>query len=521
MSEIVVPDDLEWNEAFERAYSLMEDSRQHLFVTGKAGTGKSTLLAHFRKNTEKKVAFLAPTGVAAVHIQGETIHSFFGFQPDITVEKVRNHYTRVNRGDLYEQLDAILIDEVSMVRADLLDCIDVFLQMHGPEEGQPFGGLQMIFIGDLYQLPPVVTSEEKEHFESVYDSPYFFDSRVLDRVDLEMVELQNVYRQTDEAFVDLLNAVRKRTLTEEQLDILDRQIDTDFSPDPEEMYVHLTPTNARASRINRRQLDKLEGETETFRGEREGEFEVRSLPAEEELVLKEGAQVMMVKNDSEDRWVNGTIGRILSFDRGEDHIRVQLENGTNADVTPVTWDMYRFRYDAEAGDLVSETIGSYTQYPMTLAWAVTIHKSQGKTHEKVVIDYERGMFAHGQTYVALSRCTSLDGLVLKKPIREKHIFTDWRIQQFLTDYRYRRANKKMPVNEKKERIEAALEQDRDLHLIYLKSDDTRSERRVTPREVGTMEYRGHSFEGIRGYCHRREAERVFNLEKILQLTVLE
>ncbi len=517
----MIPEDLELNDRFQRALEVMDETDRNVFVTGKAGTGKSTLLSYFRRVTEKDVTFLAPTGVAAVNIRGQTIHSFFGFRPDITVEKVKNEFTDRDRDGLFKQLDAILIDEISMVRADLMDCVDELLRMHGPQPGVPFGGLQMIFIGDLYQLPPVVSSEEKEHFEAVYDSPYFFDSRVSEEMDLEMVELEKVYRQTDDDFVDLLNAVRKRTVTDEHLEMLKACEQPDFDPDPEQMYVHLTPTNRKATEINRRQLSRLDGEKRTFRGNRSGDFDVSALPTDEQLVLKENAQVMMVNNDSERRWINGTIGRVRGFDDDGEVIRVELERGTEVEVEPYSWEMYRFHYDPEADRLVTETVGSFTQFPMTLAWAVTIHKSQGKTYERVVLDYDRGMFAHGQTYVALSRCTSLDGLVLKKPVEKKHIFTDWRIQKFLTDFRYRRANERMPVEEKKERIAAAIDQGRDLHMVYLKSDDTRSERTVTPEEVGTMQYRGHSFEGLSGYCHKRQAERVFNVEKILQLTVQE
>jgi ATP-dependent exoDNAse (exonuclease V) alpha subunit len=515
----MLPDDLEFNEQFDEAFRTIDDTDQNVFVTGRAGTGKSTLLEYVRQNTGKDIAFLAPTGVAAVNIRGQTIHSFFGFRPDITVQKVREEFQDRDRDGLFEELEAILIDEISMVRADLMDCMDEFLRMHGPQPDQPFGGIQMIFIGDLYQLPPVVTSDEKKHFESMYDSPYFFDSRVFDEMDVKLVELQKVYRQTDGDFIELLNAVRKRTLTDEHLEQLNERLDPDFEPDPDEMYVHLTPTNSKASEINRRQLSRLSGNTYTFHGNRSGDFDEGALPTAQTLELKEEAQVMMVNNDSQGRWVNGTIGRVQSFDPEEEQIRVELETGGCVDVEPYSWEMYEFSYDEQQNALVSEVVGSFKQYPMTLAWAVTIHKSQGKTYDRVVIDYDRGMFAHGQTYVALSRCTSLDGLVLKKPIEEKHVFTDWRIQKFLTDYRYARANREMPVEEKKERIRAAIKNDHDLHLVYLKSDDTRSERRITPEQVGEMEYRGHPFEGVEGYCHKREAERVFNLEKILQLTV--
>ncbi len=518
----MLPEDLELNPSFKNAFEAMDETDQHLFVTGKAGTGKSTLLWYFRNHTDKTVAYLAPTGVAAVNIQGETIHSFFGFRPDITVKKVRENFQDRDRDGLFEELDAILIDEISMVRADLLDCVNELLKMHGPEPGTPFGGIQMILIGDLYQLPPVVTSDEKDHFESVYDSPYFFDSRVMEEMDLKMIELQKVYRQTDSDFLDLLNAVRKRTVSDEHLERLRDRVQPEFDPEPDEMYIHLTPTNSKAQRINQTQLDKLEGDEKTFSGTRKGDFDEGALPTREELTLKEGAQVMMVNNDSDRRWVNGTIGRIVGFDQEEGKVLVQvrLEEGSVVDVEPYEWEMYQFTYDPEAGTLVSETIGSFEQYPLTLAWAITIHKSQGKTYDRVIIDYDRGMFAHGQAYVALSRCTTLDGLVLKKPVEEKHIFTDWRIQKFLTDTRYLRANQKMPVEEKQQRISAAIENDQDLHLVYLKSNDTRSERRVTPEEVGEMSYQGHPFDGLKGYCHKRDAERVFNLEKILQLSVV-
>src|SRR5271157_1490747 len=303
------------NPEFHKALEVMEHSNRHVFITGKAGTGKSTLLDYFRQTTRKEVAVLAPTGVAALNVQGQTIHSFFGFKPSITPEKVRK--VSGQDGDLYRQFDTIIIDEVSMVRADLLDCVEKFLRLNGPRKKQWFGGVQMVFIGDLYQLPPVVTTSEREIFTHRYETPYFFSAQVFNEptFDMEFIELEKVYRQTDEDFIALLNSIRNRTCTDGDLQRLNERLNPAFVPPEDTFHVTLTSTNDLATARNLERLASLPGPLIQYASVVTGAFDRSSLPAEETLQLKEGAQVMLVNNDKEGRWVNGSIGRIAGLEK--------------------------------------------------------------------------------------------------------------------------------------------------------------------------------------------------------------
>ena len=424
---------IELNERFCQAQDLLERSNRNVFITGKAGTGKSTLLKWFRQTTTKKVAVLAPTGVAALNVKGQTIHSFFGFKPDITPDKIRKRKT--SRQSVYQVVEAIIIDEVSMVRADLLDCVDRFMRLNGPRPGEPFGGVQMIFFGDLYQLPPVITGEEKKVFDTLYETPYFYSARAFVDFEVDILELEKVYRQREQEFLDILNAIRNNSVTNGELAKLNVRYNPKTAASPGEGYICLTTTNAAAGAINNDRLDSLPGHTQCFKAVIEGKFGREYYPTSVDLELKAGAQVMLLNNDFQGRWVNGSIGRIISIDPGDDSgdyvIRVELNEGQTVNVTRHTWEIYRFY--VEDRQLLSESVGSFTQYPMMLAWAVTIHKSQGKTFDKVVVDIGNGAFACGQTYVALSRCTTLDGLILKKPILPRHIMTDRRIESFMPE----------------------------------------------------------------------------------------
>ncbi len=425
---------VELNDEFLRAIQVLEYSKDHVFITGKAGTGKSTLLQYFREHTTKNVAILAPTGVAAVNIQGQTVHAFFRFKPDITPERVAQIRLRREDRELFEALDAVLIDEISMLRADVLDCIDCFLRRFGKNPKKAFGGIQMIMIGDLFQLPPVVTRGEEHVFREVYASPYFFDSKVFQNFSPEYIDLEKIYRQQDDAFIELLNALRHDQLTDDHLSRLNERCRPDFFPQDDDFYVYLTTTNAIADRINQEQLRRLEGDSFSFQGRVEGKFEERTLPTKEFLELKSGAQVMLLNNDPSGQWVNGSIGKVLSVAEdlsATDIVEIELEDRRIVEVGPFTWEMFRFRYNEETRRLESEPTGSFVQYPLRLAWAVTIHKSQGKTFSKVILDIGQGAFAHGQTYVALSRCTRLEGIVLKRPIRQKDIIVDLRVVHFI------------------------------------------------------------------------------------------
>jgi ATP-dependent exoDNAse (exonuclease V) alpha subunit len=412
------------------ALTLFEATRQHVFLTGRAGTGKSTLLQHFRDTTRKRLAVLAPTGVAAVNVQGQTIHSFFGFGPGITPEKARRQATA--KKQLYRNLQAIVIDEISMVRADLLDCIDTFLRLNGPRTGEPFGGVQMILIGDLYQLPPVVQADEEELFVTHYASPFFFDAKVLQQAPFDVVQLTKVYRQRDADFVDLLDAVRTATLDSQQLAALNARCNADLTGIDREQYVGLVTTNAMADRINALHLDRIDHPAYAFTGTVSGTFNRPQLPTDETLTLKADARIMMLNNEARGKWVNGTLGHVAAIEDRDDaiSIRVELESGYTGKIQPFTWESIRYLFNPRTQQIESEVVGSFTQYRLRLAWGSTIHKAQGKTFDRVVVDLGRGTFAPGQAYVALSRCRSLEGLVLRKPLRPEYVQIDPRVQAF-------------------------------------------------------------------------------------------
>lgn len=512
---------IELNEQFKKAIDLMENTDKNIFITGKAGTGKSTLLNYFRSITRKKVVVLAPTGVSALNIGGETIHSFFGFKPNITIQNINRLSPKKRK--LYEELDTIVIDEISMVRSDLLDCVDYFLRLNGREKGEPFGGIQMIFIGDLYQLPPVVTSKEKRFFTERYKSQYFFDADVFKEVSLEFIELEKVYRQKDERFIRLLNEIRNNTITEESLALLNSRVGLEPPPDSD-YTVYLTPLNETADKINREKLGKLRGKLYTWEAYIEGDFEEGSYPADLVLQIKKGAQVMMLNNDSKGRWVNGSIGKVVGIrsSKGieDDVIEVQFPDGNIEDILPYTWEIFHYRYNEKTKTIETEEVGSFTQYPMKLAWAVTIHKSQGKTFDKVIIDLARGVFAPGQIYVALSRCTSFEGIFLKKPIKKSHILLDRRIVEFLTKFQYQLSEERTPLEEKISIIKKAIEEDANLYITYLKPNDEKSRRIIKPLEIGEFSYNGKTFLGVASYCYSRKENRTFRIDRILDLKIV-
>jgi len=506
---------IEFNDQFQKALDLMEKTSRNVFVTGRAGTGKSTLLNYFRAKTKKKVAVLAPTGVAAVNIEGQTVHSFFGFKPDATISKIKK--LSGERKNLYRNIDAIIIDEISMMRADLLDCVDKFLRLNGKDKNLPFGGVQMVFIGDLYQLPPVITSREKDIFKKQYETGYFFSSNVFKNFDMDFVELEKIYRQKDQKFVDILNSIRNNSVEPEDLALLNKKFNPDFDPKTDDFYVYLVPTNDLAKKINEGYLAKVEGKAFYFKGGIEGDFDEKYLPTDLNLALKIGSQVMLLNNDPQGRWINGSIGKIVEVEDEKGFILVEFEDGRNEVVVPYAWSIYNYSYNKDANSLETEIAGSFKQYPLKLAWALTIHKSQGKTFEKVIIDMGRGAFAHGQTYVALSRCTALGGLILKKEIKKSHIFIDWKVVQFITKYQYKISEHKMPLEKKTDMIERAMENGKKLKIVYLKAKDEKSERIISPKYIGEMEYNGVSFLGVGALCHARGENRVFRVDRILEI----
>lgn len=427
-----MPTEYDINSQFREALDILEKTEDHLFITGNAGTGKSTLLKLFREKTEKNIVVLAPTGVAAVNIGGETIHSFFKFQPNISPSLARTIAKKYRQEKVYHAIQTLIIDEISMVRADLLDCVDVFLRTVRKNH-HPFGGVQLVMIGDLHQLPPVVTNEERESMSQAYSTPYFFSAEVFPFLlqsltpRFRMVELRKIYRQADQVFVDLLNKVRNKCMGESDLEILN-QCYLGEKPMPDN-HIILTATNEQADRINEDHMRRLNGDSMMYFGTTTGSFAEKSFPTAEKLTIKEGARVMLLNNDKDGRWINGTLGTVEIVEL--DHVRVRLDEGISVKVEPFTWTMYKSFYNEETRVVDREEAGSFKQLPLRLAWAITIHKSQGKTFEKVVVDLGRGAFAHGQTYVALSRVTNLDGLKLVQRMNQRQIIMDLRIINFM------------------------------------------------------------------------------------------
>jgi ATP-dependent DNA helicase PIF1 len=504
---------IEINPQFEKALHLMEKTTRNVFVTGKAGTGKSTLLEYFRSITSKNIVVLAPTGVAAVNVSGQTIHSFFGFRPDVTIHKARREAGK-NTLTIYQNLDAIVIDEISMVRSDLLDCVDQFMRIKGKAFGEPFGGTQIILIGDLYQIPPVVKGHERTVFEDYYDSEYFFDSSVYGEIEIEHLELEKIYRQTDQEFIALLNKIRNKTVAENDLDYLNQKVIDGRTKLPQNA-IYLTTTNAMADELNEVELQKLPGHASVFEADLKGEIDKKSFPAEELLRLKEDAQVMLLNNDSEGRWINGTLGRIVRF--GSKSLEVELSNGKIEEVKPFKWDVFRFYWDQDARIVAADNVGSFKQYPLKLAWAITIHKSQGKTFDNVVIDLGRGAFASGQLYVALSRCRSLNGIYLKRAVRESDVRVDYRVVNHITGRQYALSEEKLPLDDKVAIIKDAVEKQAELQIVYLKNTDQKTERTIRPISVGMMKYSGKNYLGLTAYCCMRQETRNFRVDRILEI----
>ena len=397
---------------------------RHVFVTGRAGTGKSTLLSLIRQlDLGKTSAVVAPTGVAALNVEGETIHNLFGFRPSLSPD-LREYRPPLHLADL----DLLIVDEISMARADLVDMMDTALRRRR-DSAKPFGGVQLVMVGDLYQLPPVVTPDDEALVLSGYSSPFFFAAKALRRLDLTTFELDEVFRQHDDEFIALLNAIRDGTVTDEQLDALNARVDPDCAEQHMEGQITLTTTNKAADAVNRARLQRLGNPVLTSTAKVTGDFDPSLYKAESRLAFAVGAQVMMLVNGAE--YVNGSLGRIVDIDRqgGSLVVKVELtESGQTVEVAPYRWEITRpVRRD---GQVSREVVGSFTQLPFRLAWAVTVHKSQGKTFDRVVFDRGRSVFAAGQLYVALSRCTTLEGLTLTRPVRRRDVITDPDVKRF-------------------------------------------------------------------------------------------
>lgn len=411
------------SEEYLQVQALLEAGSRVVFVTGNAGTGKSTLIRYLRRTLDKEIVVLAPTGVAALNVGGMTVHSFFHFPPRIQDPKDIKAPADCS---LYEKVDLLVVDEVSMLRCDLIDAMDAFLRK-ARSDHSAFGGVQLLLVGDLFQLPPVVPKAEAEVLGARgYTTPYFFSALSLQDVSLVPVELTTVHRQEDPGFVALLNRVRVAERTQETVSELNRLCESGSEAD---CAVTLTATNAVADRINEEELLQIPSQEHVMEGELEGKFNFNRdrLPSPLDLRLKVGAQVMFTKNDEQKRWVNGTMGIVREID--EDSIRVEVDGRTH-DVERTSWETYEYEFDAKQDCILSKPRGKYTQYPLMLAWAVTIHKSQGKTLDNVLIDLGNGAFASGQVYVALSRCRSIEGIKLARPLRASDIRCDPTIRRF-------------------------------------------------------------------------------------------
>lgn len=423
---------IEVTDEFENTFSLLENTNDCVFITGKAGTGKSTLLKYFVANTKKQVVVLAFTGVAALNIGGETIHSFFKFPLRPIMDS--DIKERSNR-EIYKLIDTIVIDEVSMVRVDLLDAIDKFMRVNGRDISKPFGGIQVVFFGDLFQLSPIVSSpQEAQYLASLYKSHWFFDANVLKSHPYKIIELTKVYRQKDATFITLLDSVRIGHFDNSHLNQINQRFQAKLTENTNSLIITLTSKNDIAAQINQAKLNLLSSPEFTYLGTIEGSFPERALPTDTVLKFKQGAQIMFVRNDVNRRWVNGTIGKIHSLDN--DSIYVEITDNGNQSIYQVNiekWEILKYKFDPIARRLETEVVGSFTQYPLRLAWAITIHKSQGLTFDNVIIDLGSGAFAHGQTYVALSRCTSYEGISLKTRIRRNDIRVDSEVNRYFSN----------------------------------------------------------------------------------------
>ena len=432
------------NREWQQALQIIQYTRRSLFLTGKAGTGKSTFLRHIAETTKKKHVILAPTGIAAINAGGQTLHSFFKLPfhpllPNDSSYSIRNiRKTLKYSGELTKllrELELIIIDEISMVRADIIDFIDKVLRIYCRNMREPFGGKQLLLVGDIFQLEPVIKEDEWRLMQPFYASAYFFAAKVWQEMQLVSIELRKVYRQSDSQFIGLLDRIRQNHATDADLQSINARVNQSSKQKENGFEITLATRRDTVDYINDLHLSELEGDSTIFKGHIKGDFPETSLPAPMELEIKPGAQVIFIKNDKEKRWVNGTLGVVIYIDEGEGIITVVDEDGHEYDVEREVWENMRYTFNEKEQKIEEEMLGSFIQFPLRLAWAITVHKSQGLTFRHVKIDFSGGgAFAGGQTYVALSRCTSLEGITLEAPIRRSDIFVRAEVVAFANRY---------------------------------------------------------------------------------------
>lgn len=430
---------MEMNEESILAWNIIEKTNANLFLTGKAGTGKTTFLKRLKELSPKRMIVLAPTGIAAINAGGMTIHSFFQlpFSPYVpgttfgSGEQKRYQFSKLKR-NIIRSIDLLVIDEISMVRSDLLDAVDSVLRQYRKRHDLPFGGVQLLMIGDLQQLAPVVTPQEEHLLGQHYDTPFFFSSNALKQVGYLTIELKKVYRQQDEQFISLLNQIRENKASEATLQALNQRYIPNFVPPKEGNYIRLTTHNAPAQYINEQQLAALPAQSFSFTAEIEGDFPETSYPADFKLTLKPGAQVMFIKNDPQHRFYNGMIGEVIGVRTDEDGSKITVrskDSGEEFDLEKMEWTNAKYTLNEKTKEIEETVEGKFMQYPLRLAWAITIHKSQGLTFEHAIIDASHS-FTHGQTYVALSRCKTLEGMVLSQPLSRGAIISSQTVDAF-------------------------------------------------------------------------------------------
>lgn len=437
------------NPELQNALRIIQHTHRSLFLTGKAGTGKSTFLRHISQTTKKKHVILAPTGIAAINVGGATLHSFFKlpFHPILPNDNrygVRNLRKTLKYNSekikLIKEVELIIIDEISMVRADIIDIIDKILRVYAHNMRIPFGGKQLLLVGDMYQLEPVLREDERALLQPFYSSKFFFDARVFREMQLVCIELQKVYRQSDPRFISILDHIRTSNATQADLSVLNQRVGSSANDAGGALAITLSTHRDTVDYINQQRLQQLPGQPAVFHGVIEGEFPENNLPTPMKLEIKTGAQVLFVKNDREKRWVNGTLGTVIGMgDESEGLICVRTEQGEDVDVEQETWSNVRYTYNEKEQKIEEEEIGYFRQFPIRLAWAITIHKSQGLTFNQVNIDLSGGVFAGGQTYVALSRCRSLEGINLEAPVKKENIFVSQAITRFARTYNDQRS----------------------------------------------------------------------------------